>query len=171
MQYHSITLVFQSTLKTILMIALVLSNFGVYGAILGHTIAFLISGIVGITLLYFKIYKKLNNKNNKHEIKKTLKNMFKYGLPISGSIILNGFMAQFYAFLIAIYLSDQIVGNYNLALNFAVLVGFFDNTSSNHNVSSLLKNRRQKRPKHTKKRIPILRKIRLPAHSPSRLSW
>ena len=125
MQYHSITLVIQSSFKTILMIILVLSNLGVYGAILGHTIAFLITGIVGITLLYFKIYKKLNNKNNKPEIIQTLKNMFKYGLPISGSIILNGIMTQFYAFLIAIYLSDQIVGNYNLALNFAILVGFF----------------------------------------------
>jgi O-antigen/teichoic acid export membrane protein len=51
--------------------------------------------------------------------------MFKYGLPLSGSIIMTGFMTQFYAFLIAIYLSDQIVGNYNLAINFAVLVAFF----------------------------------------------
>jgi putative peptidoglycan lipid II flippase len=38
---------------------------------------------------------------------------------------MNGFLTQFYAFLIAIYLSDQTVGNYNLALNFAVLVAFF----------------------------------------------
>ena len=125
MHYHSLTLVVQSIFKTILMIALVLSNFGVYGAILGQTIAFLITGIVGIIILYFKIYKKLNNKNSKHEIILTLKNMFKYGLPLSGAVIMNGFMVQFYAFLIAIYLSDQIVGNYALALNFAILVGFF----------------------------------------------
>ncbi len=125
MQYHSLTLVVQSILKTTLMIVLVLSNFGVYGAILGQTVAFLITGIVGIIILYLKIYKKLNNKNNKHEIILTLKKMFKYGLPLSGAVIMNGFMIQFYTFLIAIYLSDQIVGNYTLALNFAVLVGFF----------------------------------------------
>ena len=125
MQYHSATLVIQALFKTILMIALVLSNLEVYGAVLGTTIAFLITGIVGITLLYFKIYKKLNNKTNKHQIIPTLKTMFKYGLPLSGSIIMAGFMIQFYAFLIAIYLSDQIVGNYNLAINFAVLVAFF----------------------------------------------
>ena len=125
MQYHSITLVVQSIFKTSLMITLVLSNFGVYGAVLGQTIAFLITGIISITFLYFKIYKKLNSKNSRPQIFQTLKNMLKYGLPLSGSIILNGFMAQFYAFLIAIYLSDQIVGNYNLALNFAILVGFF----------------------------------------------
>lgn len=125
MQYHSTTLVIQSSLKTILMITLVISNFGVYGAILGHTIAILVTGISGLTILYFKFYKKLNNKNNKKEIKQTLKQMFKYGLPLSGTAILNGFTTQFYAFLIAIYLSNQIVGNYNLATNFAVLVAFF----------------------------------------------
>lgn len=125
MQYHSTTLVIQSSFKTILMIALVLSNFGVYGAILGHTIAYAITGMVGISLLYFKIYKKLKNKNNKLEIKQTLGKMFKYGLPLSAAIIILGFMIQFYNFLIAIYLTDQIIGNYNLALNFAVLVAFF----------------------------------------------
>ncbi len=125
MHYHSATLVIQSFFKAFLMITLVLSNFGVYGAVLGTTIAFFIAGIVGITLLYLKIYKKLNHKTNKHQIRPNLKKMFKYGLPLSGSIIMGGFMTQFYAFLIAIYLSDQIIGNYNLALNFAILVAFF----------------------------------------------
>lgn len=125
MQYHSLSLLIQSSAKTILMIVLVISNFGVRGAVLGHTIAYLITGIVGVAILYLKIYKKLNNQNHKYKILSTLKKMFKYGLPLSGSIILGGFLTQFYAFLIAIYLSDQIVGNYNLALNFAVLVAFF----------------------------------------------
>jgi O-antigen/teichoic acid export membrane protein len=126
MQYHSISLLIQSSSKTILMIVLVISNFGVRGAVLGHTIAYLITGIAGVAILYLKIYKKLNKqKNHKYKILSTLKKMFKYGLPLSGSIILGGFLTQFYAFLIAIYLSDQIVGNYNLALNFAVLVAFF----------------------------------------------
>ena len=125
MQYHSTTLIIQSIFKTILMIALVLSNFGVFGAVLGHTIAYLITGIAGLTLLYFKIYKKLENQNNKFEIISTLKKMLKYGLPLSGAMIISGFMTQFYAFLIAIYLSNQVIGNYNLALNFAVLVAFF----------------------------------------------
>lgn len=123
MQYHSITLVIQAIFKTVLMITFVLADFGVYGALLGHTMAFLITGIVGIILLYFKIYKKL--KSNNLEILKTLRKMLRYGLPLSGAVIINGFTTQFYSFLIAIYLSNQIVGNYNLAVNFAVLVAFF----------------------------------------------
>ena len=125
MRYRSLILIAQSLFKTILMIVLVLSNFGVYGAVFGQTVAYIMVGIFGISLLYFSIYRKLNTKNIKHEIMSNLKSMFRYGLPLSGAAILGGFMAQFYTFLIAIYLSDQIVGNYTLALNFAVLVGFF----------------------------------------------
>jgi len=51
--------------------------------------------------------------------------MFSYGLPISASIILNSVVVQFYSILLAVYLSNQTVGNYNLAVNFTVLVSFF----------------------------------------------
>jgi len=126
MKYRSTNLVVQSTLKTLLMISLVVSGFGVFGAILGYTIAFLLTGVTSLTLLYLKIYKKLRKQNNnKLEILQTLKNMFKYGLPLSGSIILSGFISQFYNLLVAIYLTDQIIGNYRVAINFAVLVAFF----------------------------------------------
>jgi stage V sporulation protein B len=125
MQYNSLILIAQALFKTVLMIVLVLSDFRVLGAVVGQTIAFIMVGIFGISLLYFSIYRKLKTKNIKHEIISTLKSMFSYGLSLSGVAILAGFMAQFYTFLIAIYLSDQIVGNYTLALNFAVLVGFF----------------------------------------------
>jgi len=126
MKYHSTNLVVQSSLKTLLMIFFVVSGFGVFGAILGYTIAFLMAGVIALTLLYLKIYKKLRKQNNnKLEIVQTLKSMFKYGLPLSGSIMLSGLMTQFYNLLIAIYLTDQIIGNYRVALNFAVLVAFF----------------------------------------------
>jgi O-antigen/teichoic acid export membrane protein len=125
MEYHSTILIVQSTLKAGLMIFLVLLGLGTYGAIIGHAIAYLIAGLISIILLYIIIYKRLPKENNKVEFFVTIKNMLRYGLPISGSIILNGFLTQFYSFLIAIYLSDQIVGNYQAAINFAVIVTFF----------------------------------------------
>ncbi|MEJ2242470.1 MAG: oligosaccharide flippase family protein [Candidatus Bathyarchaeota archaeon] len=125
MQYHALILIAQSLFKTILMIVLVLSDFGVLGAVVGQTVAYIMVGIFGITLLFFNIFRKLEINTIKHEIISNLKRMFSYGLPLSGAAILFGFMTQFYTFLIAIYLSDQIVGNYTLAINFAVLVGFF----------------------------------------------
>jgi O-antigen/teichoic acid export membrane protein len=51
--------------------------------------------------------------------------MFKYGLPLSLSAILSGFLAQFFNFLMAIYCTDLLIGNYQVAVNFAVLITFF----------------------------------------------
>ena len=125
MHYHSISLIIQSTSKAILTISLVLANLGVFGALTGHSLSYLIVGIVASILLYQKIYTKINLQNTKLELTKTLKQMFNYGLPISASMILGSFVTQIYSFLIAIYLTNQIVGNYNLAINFTVLVSFF----------------------------------------------
>jgi putative peptidoglycan lipid II flippase len=51
--------------------------------------------------------------------------MFRYGLPLSAATIFGGFLGQFYSFMIAIYTTDLLVGNYQVALNFSVLVAFF----------------------------------------------
>jgi len=59
------------------------------------------------------------------EIVKTIKTMFKYGLPLSISTILTGFLAQFYNFLIAIYCTDLMIGNYQVALGLTALIAFF----------------------------------------------
>ena len=126
MEYHSAILIIQSVLRAGLMILLVLLGLGVYGAILGTTLAFLVTGAISIIVLYITVYRKLqNNKAGKLEIVATIKGMLKFGLPLSLSMILNGFLIQFYSFLIAIYLSDQIVGNYQAAINFSVLITFF----------------------------------------------
>jgi O-antigen/teichoic acid export membrane protein len=51
--------------------------------------------------------------------------MFRYGLPLSISSILSGFLAQFYNFLVVIYATDTMIGNYSVATNFVVLITFF----------------------------------------------
>lgn len=125
MEYHSASLILQSILKAALMVLLVLLGFGVYGAIIGHAIAFLATGIISIILLYVTIYRKLDNNNDSNlEFFATTKNMLKYGLPLSLASILTSFLPQFFGFLAAIYLSDQIIGNYQAAINFSVLVTF-----------------------------------------------
>ncbi len=126
MKYHSIILIIQSILKTAFMAIFVIAGFGVYGAIIGFTTAYLLTGITAILLFYTKIYKQLQNqKTTKKEIFTQLKTMFRYGLPLSAAIILGGFIGQFYAFLIAIYTTNQLIGNFHVATNFAVLIGFF----------------------------------------------
>ncbi len=126
MEFHSITSIVYSTLKTGLMTLLVIFGFGTFGATIGATISYLISGIIAIIILYVAIYKKLRKQvNSKLEIVATIKKLFRYGLPLSISAILTGFLAQFYNFLVGIYSTDVSFGNYQVALNFAFIVTFF----------------------------------------------
>jgi len=126
MEYHSVTSIVLSTLKTGFMVTLAILGFGTFGAIVGATIAYLIAGVISILLLYVTIYKPLQRQDvNKLEIFATLKTLFRYGLPLSISAIFSGFLMQFYNVLLAIYCTDLFIGNYQVALNFASIVTFF----------------------------------------------
>jgi O-antigen/teichoic acid export membrane protein len=76
----------------------------------------------------WRIYRDLPKPNSGDErlrIAENIRVMFKYGLPLSLSSILIGFLAQFYNFLIPIYATDLMIGNYSVATNFIVLISFF----------------------------------------------
>lgn len=126
MELYSATITFQAAVKTILAPALVVMGYGAFGAILGTTIASLTTGLISTTLIYVTLYKSSPNANNQTaKTSETLKTMLKYGLPVSASIILAGFLLQFYNLLIAVYCTDAAIGNYKVAVNFSVLVTFF----------------------------------------------
>jgi len=123
---YSFMLIIQSIAKTVLILALVLLGFGTLGAITGFTTASLLAGLAGV-LLMWTIYKSLpQSTNSKLEIMATIKTMLKYGLPVSISTIITGFLTVFYSYLLAIYVNNNaLIGNYNLAITFSVLITFF----------------------------------------------
>lgn len=126
MELNSIVMVCRSVLKTVLAPLLIILGFGAFGAILGSTMAVLAAGLISIVIFYLAVYRKLQRLNDeKLEIAQSVKTMFRYGLPLSLSAILGGFLAQFYSFLMAIYCTDLLIGNYQVAVNFAVLITFF----------------------------------------------
>ena len=127
MQLNSIMIICQSIIKTLLVIALVILGLSTSGAVIGSTAASLIAGLIGIILMW-TIYKNLPKPVTlKLEIKAYIKEMLKYGVPLSVSAIIAGFLAQFYAFLLPIYYvtDNTMIGNYGIAHNFVVLIGFF----------------------------------------------
>ena len=126
MKMESLTLIIHSILKAAFMIFFVIFGLGLNGAVIGFTIAYVLTGIIALILFYFKIYKKLRtHKINKNQILTKLKMMFRYGLPLSASTIMVGFTIQFYNSLIAIYSTDLLIGNFQVAINFAALVSLF----------------------------------------------
>jgi len=125
MGLNSFTMILQSCLKAFLMPLLIILGLGTFGATLGTTIALLIAGLISILIL-LKLYRKLQKPNDdRPKIVEDIKTMFKYGLPLSISGIIGGFLTQFYNFLMAIYATDLMIGNYSVATNFAVLITFF----------------------------------------------
>jgi len=126
MEMNSIMLICESLIKTALMIGLVYLGLGTSGAVIGFTASALIAGLIGITLTW-SVYKKLPKQAGlKLEIRAYITEMLKYGVPLSLSTIVAGFLAQYYAFILPVYvLDDAIIGNYRIAQNFVVLIGFF----------------------------------------------
>jgi O-antigen/teichoic acid export membrane protein len=127
MKPYSVMLVFQAFFQAVLCPTLVLLGFGASGAVVGWTVAALSGGLLGVFLM-LKIYGGLSQENGFLEPLKlwgTVKFMFQYGLPLSFTNLFNSFILQFYNFLIAIYASNFLIGNYAVATNFGVLLGFF----------------------------------------------
>ncbi len=126
MHLYSVMLIIQSIIKTALIVALVLLGLGTLGAMMGFTTASLIAGLTGV-LLMWTVYKSLPRPiNSKLEIMATIKTMLQFGLPVSIGTIITGFLAVFYSYILAFYVTNNaIIGNYNLAINFVVLITFF----------------------------------------------
>ncbi|MGB9854570.1 MAG: oligosaccharide flippase family protein [Candidatus Bathyarchaeales archaeon] len=126
MELYSLTTVCQAIAKTVISPILVFIGYSALGAVLGYTFSFLAAALVGLALLYLAIFKNLKTeKTRKTSFSKNLKSMLGYGVPLSISSILTGFLAQFYAFLMAIYCTDAIIGNFQIATQFATLLTFF----------------------------------------------
>jgi O-antigen/teichoic acid export membrane protein len=126
MELNSIMIICQSVVKTALMIALVALGLGTSGAVIGFTISALIAGLIGMLFTWF-IFKNLPRQDHfKLEIKAYITEMLKYGVPLSLSTIVAGSLAQYYAFLLPIFVLDNaVIGNYGIAQNFVVLISFF----------------------------------------------
>jgi len=125
MKANSVMLICQSIIKTFLMIGLVLIGYGPLGAISGYTIAMLVAGGIGILLMAY-LHKRRVNISDALEVKKYLKILIKYGMPICAITILSGILTHFFAFLLPLfYEGNTMIGNYQIATTFVVLIGFF----------------------------------------------
>lgn len=126
MHLNSVMLVIQSIIRTALAPALVLLGLGLFGAVVGYTVSFLIGALIGI-LLVCVIYRNLPKGDRCNLLlRKKASAILKFGLPLSFSNILGGFLTQFYTFLLAIFVADNaLIGNYNVAQNFMILITFF----------------------------------------------
>ena len=127
MELNSVMLIAQSVIKTLIVIALVVFGLGPLGAVIGHVSGAAIAGVFGL-LLVWTIYRNLPKPfTAKLHLKTRIATMLQYGVPLSISYIITAFQVQFYNFLLPIYYTTDnvMIGNYGVAQNFVVLIGFF----------------------------------------------
>jgi len=126
MEMYSLANICQAIVKTIASPLLVLIGYSALGATLGYTISFSASALIGLAILYLTIIRRLKAKTpEKASVTQTLRKMLSYGVPLSISSIITGFLVQFYAFLMVIYCTDAMIGNYQAATQFATVLTFF----------------------------------------------
>lgn len=123
LEFHSLTLILNSGIRCFLAPLLVFLGYGIMGAIQGLIVAQLTAGIIGIIIFYVTIFRNTTEKSSdKIDITGTLKTLLKYGLPLSVSVVIGGFLPQFYN---TVLKDTTALGNFQAAVNFTVIISFF----------------------------------------------
>lgn len=121
-EYQAISINIQAIFKAIISIVLVLSGFNILGALIGHTVSYIVTAIIGIPLIWI-LLKKKGKISNETNIRRNLHMLFQYGAPLYISGLIAGFLPLFKNMILAFFVTDSDIGNYKAALNFiAVLI-------------------------------------------------
>lgn len=113
----------QAVIKALVSSFLVILGLGIFGALFGYIMGCLAATLVGTFILY-RIYKSLNhNYGTSHQdFLSNLKLLVRYGFPLYLSALLAGFVLQYQNILLAVFTSNDDVGNFRAAMNFTVLI-------------------------------------------------
>jgi O-antigen/teichoic acid export membrane protein len=125
MKLNSLTQILQAIVKTSLGPLLIILGFGVFGAVYATLGSALAGAVVAMLLVYFSFFGPLRKRKvGKSDIIKTLKPMLKFGLPLTVSTIVIGVLPQVFAFSMAAYAGEWMMGNYFAATYFSVILTF-----------------------------------------------
>jgi O-antigen/teichoic acid export membrane protein len=135
MKYNSFLQIFQAVVKTGLGPFLIILGYGVLGAVYAATVSIAASGVIAALILYFGFYRYYKQfQTGRYDIRKTLKPMLVYGVPLTFSNLAVGVMPQIFVFMMATlasqgdissgYPSGWMIGNYYASAYFVVLLSF-----------------------------------------------
>jgi len=126
MELNSFTSICLSIVKIASAPVLVLLGYGVLGAVIGYTLSLVAAGIIGLATVYLILFRPIRKRATRNSnITKKLKTMLNYGVPLSISSILGSILGQIYAFMMPSFANNSMIGNYQTAANFTVLLTFF----------------------------------------------
>ncbi len=125
MKLNSYLSVISAVAYTVCAPLLVYLGYGATGAIIGFTLSSVVQATVAGFLLYFFIRKRFSTfKVKKVELVRTLKELLNYGIPLGISSVVSSLGSPIFAFLMANYVNNVMIGNYKIATNFVILLTF-----------------------------------------------
>lgn len=120
MELHSLTSMIFSILKSAFAPILVLSGYGVFGALVGNAASTAASGVISLSMV-LRILRG-SPRMGSPRARGTIRVLLGFGYPLFLSSLLTGGISQLYNLLLAMSVEASIVGNYQAALNFSVLI-------------------------------------------------
>jgi O-antigen/teichoic acid export membrane protein len=112
-----------SIFKSIASPLLVYIGWGTLGAVVGHAIPTLISGLLGLVMIIL-LYRSLSPTEESFTHQEAIKLILGYGWPLYLSSLLGGVLPHIYTTLLGMWTDFSLIGNYSAALNFSVLLSF-----------------------------------------------
>jgi O-antigen/teichoic acid export membrane protein len=125
MGLRSVTQIVWSIIRSILTVILLLIGMGTLGAMISYTLSQLVGGLFGIVLCFFFI--KFYNGGKIFDWS-VLKELLRYGFPLSVGSLLNGIQAQMYNSIMIIYAATDLIGNYSAAKAFWTIIALLLST-------------------------------------------
>jgi len=123
MQDNALTLNIQSIVKAASAPVLLLLGFGVVGALTGYVLGYAAAGASALAILFLKHYRSLGGAEKGDSLGENLRAMMGYGLPLYASALLGSLLAQYQSIILAQLTSNIDIGNLNVAMQFATLIG------------------------------------------------
>ncbi len=136
MKNASILSTIQSILRLIIAPSLIVLGYGIMGAVVGHILSFIISGVLGIALLYTSIgiYREGSSGAKKLSWMEMplLREMLILGFPAYFPSLVSNFMWVYRNYILSIFTTDLDIGNFSAAFYiftaFAILMDPIHNT-------------------------------------------
>lgn len=121
--------VFQGALKLVLTVGLILSGFGVLGAVVGHVLSYLVQGALATVFLYFVHMRPWSRKSNSF-IADT-KMMLSFGFPPYAGNVISGLASQYVTIILAAIATNAVIGYYQAALNVTIAISVISGAVTN----------------------------------------
>jgi len=123
MQDSALTLNIQSIVKAVSAPVLVFLGLGAIGALTGYVLGYVAAGTSALAILFIKHYRRLRGAEKMDRLGENLKVLMGYGLPLYASGLLGSLLAQYQSIILAQLTSNIDIGNLNVAMQFATLIG------------------------------------------------